>query len=127
MKKNTQVLLSVLMTVIIMAAIQSCRYDNAEELYPVCNDTATVTYNGTIVPILQANCYRCHGIGSSSGSGDIILQDYNVLKTFAADGRFYGNAAHLPGYIPMPYDGGKLSDCDLSKIKKWVDSGYPNN
>ena len=115
-----------ILLIIAISTLQSCKYNNAEELYAIC-DTSQVTYSGTIVPILQTNCYRCHGIATNSGSGGIILQDYNVLKTFAANGKFYGNAAHLPGYIPMPYDGGKLSDCDLSKIKKWVDSGYPNN
>jgi hypothetical protein len=106
--------------------MSSCKYNNQEELYPVC-DTSTVTYSGTIVPILHDNCYRCHGTNSNSKSGGIILEDYNVLKKYAADGRLYGNVAHLPNYIAMPFDGGKLSDCDIAKIKSWVDKGYPNN
>jgi hypothetical protein len=123
--KNAKILLSALFIAAVFSTT-SCKYNNQETLYPKC-DTTTVTYTGTIVPILQSNCYRCHGTSSNTGSGGIILQDYNVLKGFAADGRLYGNAAHLPGYIPMPYDGGKLSDCDLAKLKNWVDKGYPNN
>ncbi len=126
MRKDASIVLTAIFMIIMIVAIPSCKYNNLEELYPVC-DTVTVTYNATIVPILVNNCYRCHGTSSNSGSGGIILQDYNVLKTYAADGSLYGNVAHLPGYIAMPYDGGKLSDCDISKIKKWVDSGYPNN
>jgi hypothetical protein len=109
----------------VLLVLPSCKYNNREELYPC--DTSQVTYSGIIVPILQDNCYRCHGTVTNSGSGGIVLQDYNVLKGYAADGRFYGNVAHLPGYIAMPYGGGKLSDCDINKIKNWVDKGYPNN
>jgi hypothetical protein len=125
MKKKNPILLSALFVTTIFV-MHSCKYNNKEELFPIC-DTAQVTYSGTIIPILNDNCYRCHGTATNSGSGGIILQDYNVLKGFAADGRLYGNVAHLPGYIPMPYDGGKLSDCVLQKIKKWIDNGYPNN
>ena len=117
------------LSAILIAAVfvlPSCKYNNQETLYPVC-DTMQVTYSGTIVPILKDNCYRCHGTTTNTGSSGIILEDYNVLKGYAADGRLYGNVAHLPNYIPMPYDGGKLSDCDINKIKSWVDKGYPTN
>jgi hypothetical protein len=124
-KPMKKLLLSTILVAVIFV-LPSCKYNNQEELYPKC-DTTAVTYTGTIVPILQSNCYRCHGTSTNTGSGGIVLQDYNILKGFAADGRLYGNAAHLPGYIPMPYDGGKLSDCDLAKLKNWVDKGYPNN
>ena len=124
MKKYTVVLLAIASMAIIQLTITSCQYKNEEEFF--C-DTSNVTYSGTIIPILSNNCYRCHGTSSNTGSGGIVLQDYNVLKTFAANGKFYGNAAHLPGYIPMPYDGGMLTDCQLRQIKNWVDKGYPNN
>ena len=126
MKRILTNLVPLLVITFISMMLESCKYNNVEEMRNSC-DTTQVTYSGTIVPILEANCYRCHGTNSNSGSGGIILQDYNVLSGFASDGKLYGNAAHLPGYIPMPYDGGKLSDCDLAKLKKWIDSGHPNN
>lgn len=119
-------IVSMVLLVAVVIGLPSCKYNNLEDLNPVC-DTAGVTYGGTIIPILRDNCYRCHGSGSSSGSGGIVLQDYNVLKGYAANGQLYGNIAHLPGYIPMPYGGGKLSDCEIAKIKSWIDKGYPNN
>lgn len=115
-----------ILALLMSIGLASCKYNNIEELSPKC-DTTTVTYSAVIIPILSNNCYRCHGTSSNSGSGGIVLQDYNVLKGYAADGKLYGNIAHLPGYIPMPYGGGKLSDCEIAKIKKWIDSGYPNN
>jgi hypothetical protein len=124
MKKTVLIILSIIFTYTLTFTIPSCQYKNQDELF--C-DTTRVTYSGTIIPILQTNCYRCHGTSSNSGSGGIILQDYSVLQTYAADGKFYGNVAHLPGYIPMPYDGGSLTHCEILKIKNWVDKGYPNN
>ncbi len=131
MNRNKYFIFFSFLLTITISSISSCKYRNKEEFLnlkkdSIC-DTSTVTYMGSIIPILEKSCYRCHGTASNTGSGGIILQDYNVLKTFAADGRLYGNAAHLPGYIPMPYDGGKLSDCELLQIKNWVDNGYPNN
>jgi hypothetical protein len=126
MEKKSPVLFALSLIVIITMALESCKYDNLEELKASC-DTSQVTYSETIVPILEANCYRCHGTNSNSGSGGVILQNYNVLNGFAASGELYGNVAHLPGYNAMPYDGGKLSDCDIAKIKKWIDNGHPNN
>ena len=125
MKKRSLFLFFALCAVL-ASILESCKYNNQEELHPNC-DTTGVTYSGTVVPILQANCYRCHGDASNTGSGGIILQDYNVLKGFAADGQLYGNIAHLPGFHNMPYDGGKLADCEIAKIKRWIDNGYPNN
>ncbi len=124
MKNYTLVLLALAFMTIVQFTITSCQYKNEEEFF--C-DTSNVTYSVTITKILQDNCYRCHGKASNSKSGGIILEDYNVLKTFAADGRFYGNAAHLPNYIPMPFDGGMLTDCQIRQIKNWVDKGYPQN
>lgn len=102
-----------------------------------CADTTAISYQQTIMPILAANCYRCHGTNSNSGSGGIILQDYNVLKRFAQTTQLnkttgsllYGNITHAgkPYYTNMPFDGGKLSDCDILKIKKWIDMGIPQN
>lgn len=126
MRKKIPVPFALLLISFITVVVESCKYDNLEDIKGSC-DTSLVTYSGTIVPILEANCYRCHGTNSNSGSGGINLQDYNVLNGFAADGKLYGNAAHLPGYNPMPYDGGKLTDCELAKLKKWIDNGHPNN
>lgn len=102
-----------------------------------CADTLTISYQNTIVPILAANCYRCHGTNSNSGSGGIILQDFTVLKRFATTTQLnktmgsllYGNITHAgrPYYTNMPFDGGKLSDCDILKIRKWIDAGIPQN
>jgi hypothetical protein len=49
-------------------------------------DTTSVKYATDIVPILQNNCYECHGNGSSAGSGGILLEGYSNLVPWAANG-----------------------------------------
>lgn len=115
--------------------MQSCYYDNAEELYPKANGADTsVSYSKRVVPILTTapgNCTSCHT--GSIPSGGFRLETYDEVKTIALDkskgpdGRLYGAVAQLPGYVPMPQGGPKLPDADIAAIKKWVDQGTKNN
>ncbi len=90
-------------------------------------DTAGMSYSNNVVPILQSNCYSCHGTGSSSGSGGIILDNYVSLKKWADNGKLAGNIRHDPGYVGMPYGQAKMDACTINKIVDWVNSGSPNN
>ena len=90
-------------------------------------DTVGMKYSSNIVPILQANCYSCHGNGSTGGSGGISLDGYANLKKWADNGYLVGNITHASGYVAMPLGGGKLSDCDINKIIAWIHQGEPNN
>ncbi len=113
----------VLLGVVISAAMQSCAYNKKEVLAPPCATPNTVSYGKDVVPILQANCYYCHSTGANSSG--ILLDNYNGLKFYAGNGFLYGTIAHLSGYRPMPIGSGKLSDCDIAVIKKWIDAGAP--
>lgn len=90
-----------------------------------CN-TTNMSYATDIAPILQANCYACHSNANQSISG-ISLEGHSNLKKVADDGRLIGVITHAAGYPPMPQIGAKLSDCNINKIKSWVNSGSPNN
>jgi hypothetical protein len=113
---------------IISAAITAgCAYHNEEDLYPekpAC-DTTQVTYSATIAPIMTANCNVCHN--TVTATGGIITDTHAGLKKTVDDQRLWGAVDHQQGFIPMPQDAGKLSDCNLAKIKKWIDNGAPNN
>ena len=108
-------------------AMSSCYYDNEEYLYPnpVSCDTTNITYTGTVVPILENNCYSCHN--NVTQQGGVIVDNYADLKVTIDNGSFRGAINHLEGWSPMPKGGNKLPECDLTKINFWLDRGAPNN
>lgn len=90
-------------------------------------DTTAVKYSTGVVPILQNNCYPCHGASSNSGSGGIILEGYNNIKVYVNQGYVAGNVSHSPGFVAMPYGLPKLPDCEVNTIVAWVHQGALNN
>src|SRR5205085_12065801 len=90
-------------------------------------DTANMHYLADVVPILQNNCYRCHGTNTSSGSFGRVLEGYENLKPYAESGTLLGVITHAQGFIPMPQDASKLSDCNINKIRSWITNGMQNN
>jgi hypothetical protein len=116
--------------VILILLIGSCYYDKEEILYPVdlnsC-DTSNVTYAGSISPILLQYCTMCHGSNFATSGGGVNLNDYANVKTYVDNGKFIGTIKHDTGFSPMPKGGGKISDCNITIIEKWINSGSPNN
>jgi len=110
-----------------LIAISGCSYHNEEELYPKeaeC-DTTNVTYVNKIAPIMENNCNSCHS-GVSPNAG-VITDNYEDLKTIAANGQLWGAVNHEPGYAPMPRNQPKLPECELKKIRSWIDNGTPRD
>jgi hypothetical protein len=112
--------------IIVTTTTQSCYYDKEDILYPesAC-DTASITYSRSIVPILTSNCNSCHG-GNTPSAG-IRLDAYAGVKTQVDNGKLWGAVSHTVNFSPMPKNGSKLNTCNLTKIKKWIDAGAPNN
>ena len=110
--------------IVFMAAFGGCAYVKKDVIVVPCVIPDNVSYATDIVPILEANCYDCHT--TSSNSSGVLLDNYDALVFYAQNGYLYGNITHAPGYNPMPDGGGKLSDCTIATIKKWIDSGTPH-
>lgn len=128
MKKTITSLL--LLTMFAIALIAGCAKTSEDKLAAGSStacDTTSVSYSAAITPILQANCYSCHGSSSNGGSGGIILEGYNNLLKWAQNGYLVGNVTHAPGYVAMPYGKDKLPDCEVNKIVAWVNQGARNN
>ena len=87
-------------------------------------DSTNVTFNQTINPIIQTNCVGCHN--NSLASGGHNFTSHAGLAVVAQNGKLVGAVAHKPGFQPMP-QGGKLSDCQIGQIRKWVTAGALNN
>ncbi len=88
-------------------------------------DTVNMKYNANVLPIIQANCYGCHGNGGAAGG--INLDGYANLKAQADNGKLIGVITHATGYAAMPLGKPMLSDCDINKIKDWIANGKQNN
>ncbi|RYG53813.1 MAG: hypothetical protein EOO01_03350 [Chitinophagaceae bacterium] len=90
-------------------------------------DTVNMEYAANVVPILQANCYSCHGTNTNSGSMGRVLEGYSNIKPYAESGTLVGVISHAQGFIPMPQNGPKLSQCNIDKIKSWIANGIKDN
>ncbi len=107
----------------------SCYYDNEQDLYPqsqLC-DTSAVTYSGTIVPMLQQHCLKCHNNTNAPAlGGNIRLENYVQVKNAVVNGSFAGSIIHSNQYKPMPPDY-RLSQCLILKTQWWIAHGSPQN
>jgi hypothetical protein len=114
--------------------MSSCYYDSREELFgnTTC-DTTTVTYSATILPILEAECLLCHSDANAAAlGGGAILEGYDFLMDYVTpadpdNSSFYNSVAWVSGYSFMPKSSDQLSDCNISKIRAWINAGALNN
>lgn len=88
-------------------------------------DTTNVKYSTHIKPMVQNYCQGCHS-GVAPGGG-IDLSTYEGVKAIADNGKFYGSISHLSGYKPMPKNGNKLTNCQITMVKLWINQGAPQN
>lgn len=105
--------------------IVGCYYHKEDE---ACS-TANVTYSNTVAAIVSSHgCFGCHA--GTSPEGGFTLTDYDRVKAKATQTRngtslLYGALAHQAGFSAMPKGMPALSDCELAKIKAWIDAGTP--
>jgi hypothetical protein len=126
--KNMLVLPAVVIFLCYLASC--CYYDSKEFLYPELGDTCdttSVTFSGSVQPILQDFCYSCHSNANASFGGNIRLEDYADVKLRADDGSLFGSISHASGYTAMPQGAGKMPDCPIATIGTWIETGSPNN
>ncbi|MBO9702102.1 MAG: cytochrome c [Sporocytophaga sp.] len=108
---------------LISISFYSCKDEKKDTPSPdnIC-DTANVTYSNVIKPIISNNCIVCHGATTPMNLGDVA-----TLQGLAANGKLYKVITHADGVPPMPKNNPKLSDCDIAKVKVWIDAGAQNN
>jgi hypothetical protein len=103
----------------------SCYYDSEEALYPDLNnacDTSSVTYSGSILPIVNDNCLGCHS-GSSAGGG-VHIENYSDLAAIATNGKLMNV---LNGVTVQMPPSGKIPSCSITKVEIWIRDGKLNN
>jgi uncharacterized membrane protein len=128
--KNMKRILTILL-IIFVGAIAGCFYDTEEQLYPELSttcDLSNVTFAATVKPILQASCLSCHSNSKAvSSGGGVKLENYADVQTQVKSGQLMGTINHASGFQAMPQGGGKLTDCEISKLQRWIDNGTLNN
>jgi len=90
----------------------------------VC-DSTQFKYSTDVKPLINTYCLGCHSGGAPSGG--INLSTYTGVQNVAISGRLVGAVSHTPGYSPMPKNAAKLSTCQITQIRKWVQAGALNN
>ena len=68
------------MSIVLFMGLQSCYYDNEEELYPNGSapcDTSNVTFSNSVMPVINQYCISCHG--GSFPQGNIFLDNYTNI------------------------------------------------
>jgi hypothetical protein len=106
--------------------LSGCYYDSEDELYGTC-ETTNVTYSQTITAIIHNYaCLNCHGNPTSNGA-PFSLDTYTGVKAAVDAGRLYGAISHQTGFAPMPQNAPKMNQCDINKVKAWIDAGALNN
>ena len=122
----TKTLIGIIITVIVLIFLQNCTYEkDALIISPDCPDALNVSYAASVRPLLQANCFSCHGNGSSLG--DVSLETYDQVKQVAVSGRLLGAISHSQGFEPMPQGAARLSDCSIKTVEAWIEEGAQNN
>lgn len=92
-----------------------------------CDTSGVMSYAADVKPLLQGSCALsgCH-TGSAPAS-NISYATWAQTKTSALDGSLYGSIVQDGSYSYMPKGSSKFSNCNIAKIKKWIDAGAPNN
>jgi hypothetical protein len=87
-------------------------------------DSTNATFSADVWPIIASNCQGCHS--GAAPSGGISIINYSQVNSLAQNGSLLGVITSQTGYSPMPKNG-KLSDCDIAIIKKWINNGAQND
>lgn len=115
---------------IIIGYTFACTYHSEEDLYPPASlnyDTINISYNNTVIPMLNNHCNNCHSdYYAPVLGGDISLESYQDVIITVNNGSFYGSIAYEPNFTPMPTDYA-LPDSTIHQIKIWIDNGAQNN
>ena len=119
-----------IIAILSIAVMSGCYNKKADLIIPNndCDTTIIISYRSDITNILRQNCYVCHSADKyATDGGSHQLDMFSSLQQMVINGKLLKAINHAAGAVPMPYGGGKLSDCDIMKITAWVNRGALDN
>ncbi|NJK96939.1 MAG: hypothetical protein HC905_20280 [Bacteroidales bacterium] len=95
----------------------------------ICDTSGTISFISQVWPVIQNNCLGCHP-ATGSGNG-ISLGNYSQIKTVASLTQnsyslLSGVINQKSGFKAMPQSG-KLDNCKIAIVDKWISQGMVNN
>jgi len=118
---------TLLLALTLSAFIFACKEDTKEDIKPTdtsgCDTSFVPSYATRVQPILNDYCVGCHS--SNNATAGIALDNFNSSKNNS--NKLIPAITHptsLPNSKKMP-PGGKLKECDIVTIQRWVNSGFP--
>jgi len=135
-KKAYKNLTLVILIICLLACATGCYNNSYNKLYPAANtstcDTANISYSKDIAPIIASNCFNpgngCHDAAGSSTSLFNYETYAGILPNIQSGDLINDiNWTPLRGKNDMPKNANKLQQCDINKITRWINEGYPDN
>lgn len=127
MNKLLGTTLLIAVVVAISMSLNSCYYDNAEDLYPADTtaiDTSIVyTYTAHAKTIIDANCAvpGCHVSGTGRQPLSTYAEVSSAIQNFGLAGRLDGSTGAM-----MP-PSGSLPASQINILTSWINNNYPEN
>jgi Planctomycete cytochrome C len=100
----------------------------------------TISFEGDVIPILQVRCIECHQPGGDGyGESGLDLTSYEGVMKGTKHGPIVvpGNAimsnlmvlvdGRADEAIRMPHERKKLTKCEISILRRWVNAGAKDN
>lgn len=115
----------IIFCLLLVFVLVGCYRDNEEELAPCGIVAGKVHYSNVTALFTTYGCYGCH-LGTAP-EGGISLGQYSSVKALVDNGRLLGAITHAAGYAPMPNAAPKMAECDINRVKAWIDAGAPDD
>jgi hypothetical protein len=107
---------------------QACVKENEVDKFPedgCYSGSLRASYSLDIRPILDANCIRCHNENNPPKGYNLKL--YADVSRAAQNNLLFNVVNHTAGFSKMPAGADKLVQCDIDKIRKWIENGALND
>lgn len=103
----------------------SCEYHSTDDLVMPVESGDAVRYATNVRPIIENNCYTCHGPTPIMGA-PMSLTSYALLRQAVEERGLIGRISLPDGHADlMPLGGPRLPQPSIDRIVKWQQDGFP--